>query len=327
MPDQGEIRHGATETVQWDGARWNTVPTGGERSWLDSVPGLRDVAALPSNVVAGAKALPGVMRGLAHEPSATLRGFTQGASEAATPDRVGLLALLTAGATVPAALAAAGGEGLVQGARVATDATNKPESLSDAAGQSLMAGSVPLSAAAVKAVPGAVERMGGTKNVATRVLGAGFGGYEGYRYGGIPGAVLGAVAGAKAPDLVGSKTLRALRMATGGLPEAAETEAVTTTPSKTPPLEPRPDSVISGVRLSPDAVARNIEATNLRDVNGYSHDMAGKLADIPSAGKARVANVPMGQWTITDEMLDSLRGLKKAVELPESWKPYARTSP
>ncbi len=93
---------------------------------------------------------------------------------------------------------------------------------------------------------------------------------------------------------------------------------------------PRPDSVLSGIRVSPDAVARNVEATNLRDVSGFSHDMAGKLAEIPSAGKASVRDVPMGQWNITDEMIrnltPSLRGLEDAVDLTESWKPYARTS-
>lgn len=49
---------------------------------------------------------------------------------------------------------------------------------------------------------------------------------------------------------------------------------------------PKPNSVLSGVTLSPDAVARNVEATNMRDVEGFSHGQAGKLSGIPGAGES-----------------------------------------
>jgi hypothetical protein len=184
--------------------------------WLDAVPGLRDTLNIPVNAVKGARALPDVARGLVNEPGATLKGFAQGSSEAATPGRLGLLALLTGGATLPAALGAAGGEALAQGTRVATDAPNAPRSLPEAAVNVAEAASVPALAGAVKAVPGAVERLGGTRNVAGRVIGAGFGGYEGYRYGGLPGMVAGAAGGAWLGGTGGgSRSMRGLRAVTG----------------------------------------------------------------------------------------------------------------
>ena len=320
MPQNGEIRHGATESVQWDGSRWTpltnkqpTVDNPASFGWLDAVPGLRDVLNLPMNAVKGAGALPDVARGLINQPGATLKGFAAGASEAATPGRIGLLALLTGGATLPAALGAAGGEAIAQGTRVATDAPNAPRSFPEAAGNVAEAASVPALAGTIKAVPSAVERLGGTRNVAGRVLGAGFGGYEGYHYGGLPGMVAGAVGGGSLGGSGGgSRAMRGLRAVIGGgAPEAAE-EAVAA-PARTPtaPVEApiaKPDVNWSGVTLSPEAAARNVEATNLRDVSGYSHDVAGKLAGIPGAGRARVTNVPMGEHAITDEMIQNAGG-------------------
>lgn len=238
MPQQGEIRRGATESVQWDGSKWQPIQHETDTSkspksvdnpvsfgWLDAVPGLRDALNIPVNAVKGAQALPDVVRGLVHEPVATLKGFAQGTSEAATPGRLGLLSLLApgAGSLTARALLAGGGEALAQGTRVATDAPNAPQSFPEAAGNVAEAASVPALAGVLKAVPGAVERAGGTRNVAGRVLGAGFGGYEGYRYGGLPGMVAGAAGGASLGGNGGSRTLRALRSVIG--PGAAE-EAV-----------------------------------------------------------------------------------------------------
>jgi len=327
MPDRGEVRSAGGETRQWDGSRWQPVtsespspPVDKPISFgaLDYVPGLRDILNLPANVVKGAEATPDIVRGLVHEPASTLKGFVQGASEAATPGRVGLLSLLTGGATLPATLAAAGGEALAQGGRVATNAANAPQSLSDAAGDIAEAASIPAVAAGLKAVPETVQRLGGTKKVAGRVLGAGIGGYEGYKYGGIPGAIAGAAGGGALGGVAGGgpRTLRVLRAILGpeGAVNAAETAAE--------PVEAEasdvaaPSSVrLSNVELSPEAVARNIEATNLRDMQGFSHNMAGKLAGIPGAGQASVTNVPMGEWTITDEMIRNRGGVPS--EVPE----------
>ncbi len=225
MPQQGEIRHGSTESVQWDGSRWNPITTQKGSvdnpvsfGWLDAVPGLRDALNIPVNAVKGAQALPDVVRGLVHEPAATLKGFAGGVSEAATPGRLGLLALLTGGATLPAALAAGGGEALAQGTRVATDAPNAPQSFPEAAGNVAEAAAVPAIAGAAKAVPGVVQRLGGTRKLGSRILGAGYGGYEGYQHGGLGGMLGGAVAGGIAGDVLGggSPTMRALRMVMGG---------------------------------------------------------------------------------------------------------------
>lgn len=309
MPAQGEIRRGATESVQWDGTRWAPVPVQ-PSSWLDSVPGLRDIAALPSNLFAGAKALPDVARGLVHEPAETLKGFAQGASEAATPDRVGLLSLLTAGATVPAALAAAGGETAVQATRLATDAQNQPQSLPDAAGEVATAAAIPLSAAALKAVPGAVERMGGSRNVATRTIGAGFGGYEGYRYGGIPGAVLGAVAGFKAPDLVGSRTLRALRSVVGDVESAAPPA---TDASEIPVTRPSDPSFYDRRFGSPP---RKTPIASLSD--GIA------APDLPKVPQGTWKATPDGEWTVDSTAKPGQRvnvmnraGYGQMVDMPE----------
>ena len=321
MPQKGEVRHGATESGQWDGSRWvpldkSTVDNPASFGWLDAVPGLRDVLNLPMNAVKGAGALPDVARGLINQPGATLKGFAGGASEAATPERLGLLALLTGGATLPAALGAGAAETVAQGTRVATDAPNAPRSFPEAAGNIVGAASVPALAGTIKAVPGAVERLGGTRNVAGRVLGAGFGGYEGYQHGGIGGAVAGAAGGYSLGGKGGaSRAMRGLRAVVGLGGDEAAAEAATApaaAPKPTPaPVEvpvAKPDVNWSGVTLSPEAAARTVEATNLRDVSGYSHDVAGKLAGIPGAGKARVTNVPMGQHAITDEMIQNAGG-------------------
>lgn len=230
MPQIGEIRRGKTESGQWDGQRWQpithqdpSVDRPVSFGILDSVPGLRDVLNLPVNAVKGAEALPDVARGLIHEPAATLKGFVGGASEAATPGRLGLLALLTAGATAPAALGAAGGEALAEGGRYLTDAPNASRSLPEAAMNVVEAGSVPAVAAGLKAVPGAVGRMGGTRKVAGQLVGAGIGGYEGYRYGGVPGAIAGAVTGGAVGGGRGSASLRGLQRILGV--EAAEKTA------------------------------------------------------------------------------------------------------
>ncbi len=319
MPQQGEIRHGSTESVQWDGSRWNPITTQKGSvdnpvsfGWLDAVPGLRDALNIPVNAVKGAQALPDVVRGLVHEPAATLKGFAGGVSEAATPGRLGLLALLTGGATLPAALAAGGGEALAQGTRVATDAPNAPQSFPEAAGNVAEAAAVPAIAGAVQAVPGVVQRLGGTRKLGSRILGAGYGGYEGYQHGGLGGMLGGAVAGGIAGDVLGggSPTMRALRMVMGG-GATDEAAAATAVPKPATPVEApvvKPDVNWSGVTLSPEAAARNVEATNLRDVSGYSHDMAGKLAGIPGAGQARVTSVPMGTRAITDEMIQNAGG-------------------
>lgn len=74
-----------------------------------------------------------------------------------------------------------------------------------------------------------------------------------------------------------------------------------------PAMADVPDSTLSGVTLSPDAVGRNIDATNMRDMEGFSHSQAGKLAGIPGAGESTAVDVPMGEHAITQEMIDAVK--------------------
>lgn len=199
MPQLGEERHGATESVRWDGSRWQPIPQPSSSSspvstLLSYIPGLRDVANLPSNLVKGAQAIPDVARGLIHNPGATTQGFVQGASDAATPDRVGLLALLTGGATLPAAAAAMGGESLAKAGQVASGSPNAPKSFPSAALDVAEAGAVP-------AIPAGINRgVRAVRAVAPNVSGGGvtgalLGGYEGYKRGGVLGALEGGATG------------------------------------------------------------------------------------------------------------------------------------
>lgn len=205
MPQPGEIRTNPRtgETRQWDGTQFqpyssnaNTAPlpsTDHPAISLGGIPGVEDIANLPSNLVKGARALPDVMRNLFSHPGATAKGFVQGASEAATPGRLGLLALLTAGANVPSALAAAGGQAVADTARVATHASNAPQSFPEAATDVALAGAAPALGAGESAL---ATRVGGQARLVKGAVGAGVGGYEGYKYGGVPGLLGGAVGGA-----------------------------------------------------------------------------------------------------------------------------------
>lgn len=84
----------------------------------------------------------------------------------------------------------------------------------------------------------------------------------------------GAIAAAPTALKYGGRGLQKLGSSIEGLQRAA-TDA------------PKPDSVLSGMTLSPDAVERNVAATNARDVDGFSHAQAGKLEGIPGAGQSK----------------------------------------
>lgn len=300
MPQPGEIRRGATESVQWNGERWSPIVHGEESvdkpisfGVLDMVPGLRDVLNLPTNIVKGAKALPDVARGIVNEPGATMKGFVKGSSEAATPERIGMLALLTGGATLPAALGAAGGEALAEGARVATDAPNAARSFPEAAGNVLGAASVPALAGALNAAPTAIARMGGARKVAGGVLGAGLGGYEGYRYGGIPGGIAGAIGGgALGGGSGGSRSMRALRAILG--PEAEASPKVPQTVAQT--------------------IDEAVGAGKLRRSEGYVPEVAPRLigASVPSESAPSMRGL---EAAVTEKPRLSLEEFKAAQEL------------
>lgn len=321
MPQAGEIRRGSTEAVQWDGSRWQPLAAAAPTSvdhprsfgWLDAVPGLRDVLNLPENLVKGAQALPDVARGLVHEPGATLKGFAQGSSEAATPGRIGLLSLLTAGATAPAALAAAGGEALAQGTRVATDAPNAPQSFPEAAGNVVEAAAVPGLAGALKAVPAGVERLGGTRKVAGGLIGAGLGGYEGYRYGGVPGALAGAVAGGTLGG--GSPSMRALRSVLGS---GAEAETVSdVAPAGVERFKPNRSGIPASKEVPGFSMPKETQGAPpttdlprsvLSEVDRYAPNVSGYDSQGPSG--IQTSRIPYGSGSSSTSR--SMQGLKKA---------------
>jgi hypothetical protein len=294
MPQIGERRSGATETVEWDGQRWQPVQhtasngsdsdfmallsradalsSGGggpqgqryERAtpaqpsaedmaaytqerpstvkpvkpnlgnpvhtpgWTDWIPGFNDVVNLAPNLIEGAKALPGAMHNLFLEPdktgipNQTIRGGVQGASEAATPGRTGLLALLTGGATLPATLGAAGAQAAVEGARYLSGAENAPTSPMDAITDIGEAALVPGAPAAIgKYAPKVAAMLPTNLRPGNRTKGAVLGGLVGYRHGGLvtgPG-MLGGIEGALEGGLIGNRLTKSNVL--GGLAEAA----------------------------------------------------------------------------------------------------------
>lgn len=106
-------------------------------------------------------------------------------------------------------------------------------------------------------------------------------------YGGNPikGAMM--LAGPKLAEMAG-KGLQKLEPSIAGLKRAA-VEA------------PKPNTLVSGLELTPEALARNVEATNMRDVEGFSHTQAGKLSGIPGAGKTKVTDIPTGEYAISSK--------------------------
>jgi hypothetical protein len=106
MPQVGEQRKGATETVEWNGSRWTPVTVSPVDPGETSNPW-----------VAGAK------------------GFVRGASEAATPGKLGMLAaLLTGGGSIPAQMATAGGaETIAELLQTLTGSPEAPKSFGEGA--------------------------------------------------------------------------------------------------------------------------------------------------------------------------------------------------
>lgn len=308
MPERGEIRRGATETVQWDGTRWNPIdsaPATGEaaryhpnmgddytsaflneigRTGKEAAIGLArsplDFAKNAVNTVLHPiDTISGIARTVAH-PIDTVSALAENPREAGS-----VLGQLLLGKVTPDALSAVADRTPAIGRGVQSVGRGM-----EAAGDAVLNRSTPLGMTAA---------------------GTAFSGHP-----------LAAAAEVGLPLVAkyGGRGVQALGRTIEGLQRA-----VTETPEV-----PKPNSVLSGVTLSPEAVARNIEATNLRDVQGYSPTMAAKLAGIPGAGKVKVTNVPMGEWTITDAMIRnrggvpsaSMQGLQDAVGngLPSSFQ-------
>lgn len=305
MPQPGEVRHGASESVQWDGSRWQPIGPAAALPSTDhpsvdmlGIPGLEEIANLPSNLVKGVQAAPDVARNLFSHPGATLKGFVQGASEAATPGRTGLLALLTGGATLPATLAAAGGQATAEAGRVLTHTSNAPQSFPDAALEVAGAAAMPGLAGAEGAL---AAKAGGQAKLVKGAIGAGLGGYEGYKYGGIPGMVAGAAGGAAVGG--GKVRLPGRLGALSDLLSPAEAE----TPSRIglqnavtpePPVTPGPSQVgrWDASRVTPLSGGQVPSAS----VDDVLNDLGGRAADTKAG--------------FSPEMVAKLNGIKQAAQ-------------
>lgn len=217
------------ETRTWDGGQWVAAPTSAEAGYH---PGLEDSGS------------PWLAR---------IKGFLSGASEAATPGKVGTLAALAVPGAAPAALVGGGAMALADMLRTHFDTANAPKSMGDAAmdvgGAALGAGiKGPISKGyelASNVVKNPRALTGGT--------GAVVGGLEGYKRDGIPGALGGAVAGGLGATMLGKRL--------GLISDAIAPEAGATAESSVMPSAVNP-------RLS-------------REVPGFSYPEAAPIPEAP----------------------------------------------
>jgi hypothetical protein len=204
-PQVGEQRHGAIESVEWNGTRWSPVARdasaeGGYHPGRDTSPGM-----------------------------AALQGMISGSAEAATPGKIGAIAglataLPTAGISmIPAALGAGGLTGLAEMLQSHYGTANAPQSMGAGIMGAGEAAAAPVIQAGLGKLPGLLSRLPAK---ATGIGGAAIGGYEGYRRGGVPGAVEGAVVGGAAGAAM-PRGLKALGSMFGVAPEAAAEGAAT----------------------------------------------------------------------------------------------------
>lgn len=192
MPQPGERRSGATETVEWDGSRWHPVAGdgGGENPhpWINPSP---QEGYHPS------------VSDSNHPWLAAMKGLLSGSSEAATPGKVGALASIamapeTFGLSIPAGAAVAGGTtAALDLMRSHFGTGNAPKSGNEFVGDVVGSAAIPAVGGAIGKGASMLGDAVGHRKVGT-ALGAATGGYEGYQHGGVPGAVVGAVTGGAA---------------------------------------------------------------------------------------------------------------------------------
>ncbi len=188
MPQVGEIRRGSTESVQWDGSRWQPVehqPQGEDAGFLSDL-----------------------YHGVTEHPLDTLKGFLQGsATGLPTAARIAQVALpfVTAGASIPAQMAVgAGTQALADIADGVAGDPSAPKTFGDflthAATGAVAPGILGGAAKLVKAV-----RPLASKGSVGGVGGAALGAYEGYKRGGITGALEGAAIGGMGGSALANK--------------------------------------------------------------------------------------------------------------------------
>lgn len=128
MPQPGEIRRGATESVQWDGSRWNVIP--------NEAPAqggfFHDLGALTAHPL---DTLSDLLHGAVSHPAATAEGFAQGAATGLpTAAKIVQTAapFVTDGASIPLQMAVgAGTQGLADVADKAAGDPGAPATFTD----------------------------------------------------------------------------------------------------------------------------------------------------------------------------------------------------
>lgn len=266
MPEVGEIRRGKTETVQWDGQKWADVhedqgaPQGqGAGGVLPS--GLSMLGGL-LGMAAPAAAIPGAALGSAvNELSSSVPKLVEMARHggglfgpmssegvgSAMAEPAKNIALDTLKNTALNMVPGAIGKGL--------DMTGKGL---EAIGAS-KSGAAPI--AMRMAVGPALHMLGVPEGPAIAAEAASVAGPAAAR------ALAPTVT--RAGEAMPSSVLTGLRAAAAGFKGPQEA----------------PSTTMSNIPLSADALSRNVDATNMT-ADGFSRDMAGKLAGIPGAGES-----------------------------------------
>jgi hypothetical protein len=323
MPQVGERRSGATETVEWNGQRWSPV---------------EHAPSAPAPGGGGSSFLGDLWSGLKNNPAATLKGFLQGGATG-VPNAVTIaqtaLPFVTGGMSIPAeaAIGAASNLGGDLINRAAGD-PNAPQSFMDLmkhAGEgALLQGGVSAGLKGVKALAGAASRSGNLGAVAGGATGA----YEGYKHGGVTGAIEGGAAGAflgkkvepgmqraaqvlegflnrntknSIGELLGRDSEAVSREFTpGGVPkQVAYSKFAGDIPEPSTPFEPHPVDPGTGAGAVADRYAPNVGS----DVHPVAPDTAPLIRPLPEG------RLVPGQTPSTEERLSDLL---KQLHAPES---------
>lgn len=273
MPQIGEVRTGKTESVRWDGNRWQVIPPQEPAGVEMHHPGLNespDTAYYNELGRTGKEALTG----LVSSPIDAVKGFlgmvrhpidavTNTAHAVAHPvDTVKALGddPRAAGSLIGQILL---GEGVkLGGPKILSAARDAAEIAPEVVGEGVAKTGRAFSRAANSRPATAMQKAGG--------------------YGIVAGHPIAGAAGIIAPE--------ALDVLGQGMEKGGESLKALKLVSE----PPKPNSVVSGITLSPDAVARNIDATNMA-ADGFSRTQAGKLSGIPGAGRSeQLANINTG---------------------------------
>lgn len=274
MPQVGERRSGPTETVEWDGSRWNPI--------------------------AQTSAEAGYHPGLNTSPTeAMLQGFLSGASEGALSPQG--KAAISGGAALlgPAGIpVAAGAEGLAALLGTHYGVSDAPQSFGEAAAD--VAEPTASTALFGAAIPAGLKYAATLPKTVTGAGGALYGGYKGYKYGGIPGAIEGAVLGGTTGTAM-PRLLRAIGGLAGGAAEA-DNVAVRPAGTKAQTLNDVLDGILNDYRQEPAETPYTRNTNPTPDVRSIDR---GNLAT-PPAPEPPVSPLPHADSAESDNILHNM---------------------